>query len=49
MHDNRSMLFFIETDKFYTAENDTNLYKVPITWISLYSLINNKKLGKIHV
>ena len=39
MHDKMIMLFFIEQVNFgvhYTAVNDIYLYKVPITWISLY-------------
>ena len=41
MHDNRSMLLFIEKlnyGVYYTAVNDIYLYKVPIIWISLYFL-----------
>ena len=41
MHNNRIILFFIETGKFwvyFTALNDIYLYKVPITWISLILL-----------
>ena len=42
MHDNRIILFFIETSKYgvyYSAVNVIYLYKVPITWISLYFLL----------
>ena len=44
MHNNRIILFFIETGKllcifiYYAAVNDMYLFKVPITWISLYFL-----------
>ena len=42
MHDNRMMLYFIETGKLganYPAVNHIYLYKLPITWISLYVLL----------